>query len=313
MAFLKFIDGRLTGLNMSAEGAPGDGGAPGGSGGVPGVLTFDSSKPFGDQLPEQYRADASFRDIKNFDGLLSQFVNQKKMLGDRGSYVALPKDGDEAGANEFYSKLGRPEAWDKYEIGKRADGSDYSDVDKAFHKELLPTLHKAGLTQKQLDAIRPAWDAVQAKALENSTVQAKAYAQEQLGGLQKEWGTDFDKNVTDAAAAIQHLGGKELAAELNIVKDGKATGDNAQLIRVFAKIGAQLREDGVLKGESPPGDGMGVDQAKQQIQKLEGDPEFKKIYLQKDSIGKYDGKDLTHAQAVEMMRGLYAAAYPSAA
>jgi hypothetical protein len=38
--------------------------------------------------------------------------------------------------------------------------------------------------------------------------------------------------------AAKHLGGKELIADLNLVKDGKATGDNAMLLKVFAKIGA---------------------------------------------------------------------------
>jgi hypothetical protein len=59
--------------------------------------------------------------------------------------------------------LGRPESADKYAIGKKADGSDYDDIDKAFQAKILPVLHQAGVTQKQFDAIRPAIDAMAAE------------------------------------------------------------------------------------------------------------------------------------------------------
>lgn len=304
-----FLNGRIAPLTMSGEGVPGDQG--GGGGAAPSVLSFDSSKPFVDQLPEKYRADANFRDIKNVEGVLDGFVNAQKMLGDR---VALPKDGDEKAAAEFWGKLGRPESADKYQIGKKADGSDYDDTDKAFQKHILPILHKANVTQKQFDTIRPAIDELVVQASGDATRRATEYATAQLDGLRKEWGAGFDENLSDAQAAARHLGGDKLIAELNIVKDGKATGDNAELLRALAKLGKQFREDGVLKGGSQPeGGGMDPAAAKAQIAKLQANEDFKKVWLNKGAIGKVDGKDMTHAEAQAEMTRLYQLANPEAA
>jgi hypothetical protein len=95
------------------------------------------------------------------------------------------------------------------------------------------------------------------------------------------------------------------------VKDGKATGDNAELLRALSKLGKQFREDGVLKGGSTPsGDGMDPAAAKAQIAKLQANDDFKKVWLTKGATGKVDGKDMTHAEAVAEMTRLYQLANP---
>jgi hypothetical protein len=234
------------------------------------------------------------------------------MVGaDKGTILQMPKDGDEKGAAEFWSKLGRPESADKYVIGKKADGSEYGDVDKAFQAKIMPVLHKANLTQKQFDAIRPAIDEMTAEAMGEATKRATEYATGQLEGLRKDWGATYDENLADAQAAARHLGGDKLIAELNIVKDGKATGDNAELLRALSKLGKQFREDGVLKGGSPAsGDGMDPAAARAQIAKLQANDDFKKVWLTKGATGKVDGKDMTHAEAQAEMTRLYQLANP---
>jgi hypothetical protein len=144
-----------------------------------------------------------------------------------------------------------------------------------------------------------------------ATRRATEYATGQLDGLRKEWGASYDENLSDAQAAVRHLGGDKLIAELNIVKDGKATGDNAELLRTFAKLGKQYREDGVLKGGSQPeGGGMDPAAAKAQIAKLQANSDFSKVWLNKGATGKVDGKDMTHAEAVAEMTRLYQLANP---
>lgn len=312
------IDGRIAPLSMSgtgeaaggggaAAGGAAAGGAPAGgapapaAGAAPTSYTFTSDKPFAEQLPEKYRNDPNFRDIKSIDGILDGYVNAQKLVG--ADKIALPKDGDEQAFSDFYNKLGRPETADKYNIGKRADGSDYGEQDKAFQSKILPVLHKAGLTQKQFDAIRPAWDAMAAEAAGAGTKAAETYAAQQVESLKTEWGAAFDDNMSDAQAAIQHLGNEDLIKELNIVKDGKATGDNAQLLKVMAKIGKQMREDGVIgRGGEAQGGALTPDQARDAIKGKRAD---------KDFMAKYGSKDHPeHAQAVQEMTKLYEFAYP---
>jgi hypothetical protein len=184
-----------------------------------------------------------------------------------------------------------------------------------MHAKLLPLLHQAGLTQKQLDAIRPGWDAMMAEVSGAGTKAAETYASGQIEGLKKDWGAAFDDNMTDAQAAVQHFsnGNDALIKELNIVKDGKATGDNAQLLRVFATLGKQMREDGVLKGGGNNGGSgaMSPATAKAEIAKLEKNQDFVKVWRNKDAVGKVDGADMTHADAIKRMTQLYEFAYPS--
>lgn len=320
MSLRKFLDHKIAPLLMSGAddggaGAGGTGGGTGGTGGgAPTTISFASDKPFVDQLPEQYRKDAAFADIKNFEGFVSQFVNQKKMLGDRANLLALPKDGDAQGWNDLYNKLGRPEAADKYNLGKRGEDRDYSDFDKAFHAKILPAVHAAGVTQKQLDAIVPVFNAYADEVQGASLQSAQDYATGQLGGLKKEWGAKYDENMSDAQAALQHLSGgdKDLLAQLNMVKDGKATGDNAGLLKVFAKLGAGLREDGVIGrgGDNGGGGVLEPAQAKTQIAALMKNADFVKVWKTKGATGKVDGKDLTHDDAVGQLGQLYAFAYP---
>lgn len=309
MFLRKFLNGRIAPLTIDD---PLGGG--GGGGGLPAAvapITFDSAKPFVDQLPEKYRSDANFRDIKNFDGLADSFINAQKMVG---SSLQLPKDDDAKGWDGVYSKLGRPESADKYAIGKKADGSDYNDVDKAFQAKIMPVLHQAGISQRQFDVIRPAIDAMAAEEAGASGKRATEYAAAQMDGLKKEWGTAFDDNLANAQEAARHYGGPELIADLNLVKDGKATGDNAMLLKVFAKMGATLREDGVIgKGGAPQGGAMSPADAKTAIKTLETNDDFKKIWLTKGAVGKVDGKDMTHDEAVKRMSELYEFANPAAA
>lgn len=312
MFLRKFLNGRIAPLTIDD---PAGGGGGGGGALAPETFTFAPDKTFAEQLPEKYRTNTAFVDIKNFDGLLSQFDSQKRMLGaDKATLLSMPKDDDAKAWGDMWAKLGRPESADKYAIGKKADGSDYNDIDKAFQAKILPVLHQAGVTQKQFDAIRPAIDAMAAEEAGSSTKRATEFATAQLDGLKKEWGAGFDDNLANAQEAALHYGGKELIAELNLVKDGKATGDNAMLLKVFAKMGAQLREDGVIgKGGAPQGGAMSPADAKAVIKTLETNDEFKKIWLTKGAVGKVDGKDMTHDEAVKRMSELHEFANPAAA
>jgi hypothetical protein len=305
MFLRKFNNGLIAALTMSGGGDGGGGGGGGDAAVAPVVHTFSSDKPFLEQLPEQYRSDPNFKDIKNFDGLVSRYINANKMIGaDKATLLQLPTGDDPKEWDPVWGKLGRPEAPDKYVIGKRADGSDYGDTDKAFQAKILPALFEAGLSQKQLDKVRPAWDAMMTEAAGAGTKAAEAYATVQLDGLKKEWGAAYGDNLSDAQAAVAHFGGDALVNELNIVKDGKATGDNAELLKVFAKLGKTLREDGITgRGGNNSSGAMAPGEAQAAIKAKMGDDKFVAAWRNKEAPG--------HAEAVTDMAKLYGFAYPT--
>jgi hypothetical protein len=285
--------------------AAGAAGAAGGAAASNGAWTFPADKPFAEYLPEKYKADPSFVDIKNFDGLLSQFVNGKKMLGaDKATILQMPKEGDQAGWNDFFAKLGRPEAADKYKVPPRADGKAYSDGDVAMQKAILPILHNAGLSQKQIDAIVPNWNGIADAAAKAQSDADTAAMTKAANDLKAELGTAYEERLALAGEALKHYStelklGDALSAELERTK----LGNSPALAKLLAHLGSQLKEDGVLgKGGGNSG-GTSPAEAKQQIAALQNDPAFMK---------QYSHKGIGHAEAVEKMKSLYQAAYPSA-
>jgi hypothetical protein len=164
--------------------------------------------------------------------------------------IALPgKDAKPGDWDNVWGRLGRPESADKYALPKPANG-DYSDGDKAFQAQMLPLLHKAGVTQRQLDAIVPAWNdiaAAQKTALDGF---ATTFRDKSTTDLTKEFGGEQGfKTQTDLAnRAFTQVFGKDGVKPLTEMRlmDGSYLADNPLLIRAFAKLGGQLQGDGGL-------------------------------------------------------------------
>src|SRR5262249_49330642 len=124
--------------------------------------SFPTDKPFAEYLPEALRADPAFRDIKSFEGLANSYLHAQRMVGaDKATILQLPKgDADDKTWTDFYAKAGRPEKANGYKIPKRADGKDYDAPSQLFHKAIFPTLHEAGLSQRQIEKIVPKWNQI---------------------------------------------------------------------------------------------------------------------------------------------------------
>lgn len=284
---------------------PGGGGNPPPGGGAA-PWAFPTEKAFAEYLPEEFKAEPSFRDIKDFPGLLKTFVSGQKMIGaDKATILALPKEGDEKAWGEFYNRTGRPETADKYKVPGRADGNAYSEADVAFHKQVLPILHKAGASQKLIDQVVPQWNAIIDGIAAQQGEQTKAEMERANGTLKEKWGNAYEDKLKLADTALSHFGeqlklGDALTKELESTK----LGNSPALAEVFAHLGKQLQEDGVIgRGEGGHGGGLSPAEAQQQIAAKQGDQAFMKQYTSKESPG--------HKEAVAAMKALYEAAYPA--
>lgn len=267
----------------------------------------DSQKPFAERLPEKYRNDASFKDIKDENGLYDSFVNAQRMVGlDKNRLAVLPKDDkDAAGWDAFYKAQGRPDTADKYAFGKRADGSDYNEADANFQKQLAPILHKMGVTQRQIDLGRGDWDKLQADLFAAAGDARKADMEKASAALRSKWGGDYDGHLKDAEAAIGHYA-KQLGIGDQLVKELTASnlGNNPALAQVFALMGSQLREDGLLgKGQGGFGDRPSIEEARRKITEKEQAFRANAAFKNKDAPGRQE--------ALEEIAALYEVAYPA--
>ncbi|EIQ00866.1 hypothetical protein OpiT1DRAFT_05423 [Opitutaceae bacterium TAV1] len=229
----------------------------------------------------------------SISSLVGAHKNLEVLLGrDR---VAVPNENATPEEwNAFYSKVGRPEKPEGYEI-KRPDGipdtiwSD--DRAKAFATEA----HKMGLTQKQVAGLI-AWQ------LGDTQTSVQAIEQQQAAkldadqkALKAEWGANYDKNLQAAKHAAVTVGGDALFTD-------PVLANHPGFVRVMAKVGAMISEagggDGAAGARGVSGQFNGDPKA--EIAKIEGDP--------KDPY--YDRSHPQHEARVAYVRSLYERAHP---
>lgn len=139
---------------------------------------------------------------ENADALISSYRELEKHIGaDKNDFIKMPKvgEGETPDYSEVYSRLGRPES---------AEGYELSDSD--FAKAARETLFKAGITKSQAKELESWFNeyskGVQTKAEEARAAELDAKTQAAVEALKKEWGANFEKNQALAKDAVQKFG-----------------------------------------------------------------------------------------------------------
>lgn len=156
---------------------------------------------------------------------------------------ALPAADDADGWNSLYAKLGRPEKADGYEL-PLPEGDDGS-----FAKQTSEWMHAAGLNKQQAQSLATAWNSHQAAQAEAM----QKYQEECVATVKKEWGSNFDANLSQAKAALSTFAPEGFIDYLN--QTGQA--NNPMMLNMLQKIGSAISEDklvGSNKDSSQPGE-----------------------------------------------------------
>ena len=251
---------------------------------------------FHDQITDEtVRNDPSLQSINSLDDLAKSYVHAQHLVGK--DKIALPSnENDHEAWNDVLSKLGRPEKPDGYQLPKPAEDSPVH-IPEGMDQEFSKKAHELGLTNKQARDLF-GWyvsDVAegQHKQFEQQVGEARQSAEQEL---RKEFGNAFTDKVQAAHKAVQTYGGDEVLKVL----ETSGLGNDPNVVRMFAKLGENLREDTV--GGSSPTFGRTPDQATSEMQRLKSDQQFMKVYL--------DDRVTGHAEAVQRMNALYADAYP---
>ncbi len=227
------------------SGAAGNVATGGGAAAAPNLGTPDAGDGAGKSWLEglgDMGKDPSLQMFKDPASLAKSWVNAQKMIG--ADKVVIPgKEATEQDWQNFYSKIGRPESPDKYEV-KDAQGKDL--MDAAFKT----IAHKNGLTANQVKALVQ-WDAERMGGMQKQTETAQmaqlrdsvqAYT-EKLGGEEK-----FKATVDKARIAVRELAPPELKEFL--LKTG--AGSRPEIIDFFAKIHGMMGDDKIRDGTGVP-------------------------------------------------------------
>lgn len=160
---------------------------------------------------------------------------------------ALKLPGENATAedwNKFYSKLGRPESPDKYELKLNTETvpQDFP-YDETSAIEFRKWAHEAGLTPAQAQSLHDKFVGYQAQSFTASREALAKAEGDAHRAIVREWGdpdtSGYRQNVEYLSRAVSQLGIKE-----SLVKGGLVSGDGAvldsKLAFALAKVGKEL-------------------------------------------------------------------------
>lgn len=251
---------------LGGAGAGGDGGTPDGAGGD--NTGGQGGTGFPDHAPEWIRGiegidpeitgDPSLQAVKDIPNLVKSFVNAQKLIGKDKVVIPNENSGEEEWQN-FFSKIGKPEALDKYELSK-LDGLDESFLDgfkqAAFEANLLP---------KQAQKVMEWMHEHESKMDEQYFNQIKETQQKELNDLKTEWGDAWQENVAQANAALSEFGGEEFTKFLK----ESGLGNNPNMIRFMHGLGSKLNKEDNLGNNRPSGGGkISRDEAQKMINEI---------------------------------------------
>lgn len=244
-------------------------------------------------LPEAYRADPTFQDLKDLDGLAKSYKHAASLVGiDRGQVIRLPTSPDAPEWSDVWARLGRPENAEGYKITAPAG------MDDATLTAFRATAHRLGISNDQAASLMEFYGG-SLTALQERDQAAAAVAQaDTTNALRREWGLAYDDQLHSARRAVREVGGD---AMLKLLEDTRL-GDHPDVVRMFAKMGERLAEPNGLKGGGGTMQMLTPASAQAEIRALQADKGFATSLSDRQHPG--------YKAARERWDALHLAAYP---
>ena len=251
-----------------------------------------SSVDWKNSLPDDVKTDPSLADIKDVGGLAKSYIHAQKMVGT--DKISLPtENATPEEMNAFYDRLGRPK---EYEFTKTElpEGMEYNED---MEKQMKALMHSAGLTNKQANDLNNGYLKYMSEQFTNQKTADENQKAEWYKTLKTDLGKAFDEQIDLSQRAARELGGEDFLNWL----DNTGQGNNPMFVKMFAKVGQMMAEAGAEPGK-PQSFEMTPDSARQEIARLQRDPNFMEQYTNKETDG--------HKEAVKKFGRLFEYAYP---
>lgn len=252
-------------------------------------------------LGHDLRQDPTLGRYKSLDDLARGHLETKRKLSEKG--LIPPKDEDpDSVKDEFWNALGRPETPEAYDLGNEEEILDPEAV-----RELLPSAHKLGLTQKQLQGLLETYSEGQERRLQfmlqHQADQEKTWEEE----LRKQWGMAYDKKLEAAGRVMKAFAGTAGLVEIAgaIIPGQGRVGNHPAFLNLLAKIAEGSGEHEGLIGESVRSMTKSPEEAQAEITALKRDEKFLEAWRNK--------RHPAHAEAVDRWNRLHQQAYPEEA
>lgn len=219
-------------------------------------------------LPEEIRSEGVFANFNGVEDLAKSYFNAAKMVGlDKGSVVAIPRDDSKEAWDGVYSKLGRPESPDKYNLDAYKDS-----VDMAELKPWVEKLHSLGFNQKQVDGVFGEFFGKAKEAQEKIAAEKEARYETWGAQVKAEYGMATDQRLDAAINVAEKLAGPEA---VKIIADNPDVFRNPTMVKLLVSVAEKTGEGSILLpgGQKTSGPLSPAD-AKQQLSALQANPEY---------------------------------------
>ena len=223
--------------------------------------------------------DKGYAGVKGWDGpeaVIKSYRNLESMAGNPNKMLKmLDDDASESDINNYYSKLGRPENAQGYEITMPEAGGD-----EALSNFMRDTFFELGLNAEQAKSLSEKWNEFQGSANTNNDQTFQNQINEQTDELKVEWGAKFDHNVNMASQAANQFGISD--EDLDSMEEAMGFKKTMTLLN---DIGKSLGEDSYA-GSPTDTNGFNVlspAEARVKIQELKVDTSFQKRYMAGES------------------------------
>jgi hypothetical protein len=133
-----------------------------------------------------------------------------------------------------------PETPEAYEIP--IDAKD--PVSEALATNFRQWAHKEGLSAAQAKNLAADYDSFGRQVIEAADGERKLAEEKSVALIQKEWGSDFDANLSTAKKAMARFGGEEFAKYLEETR----LGNHPAMLRTMLAVGQAISEDKLEEG-----------------------------------------------------------------
>jgi hypothetical protein len=209
-------------------------------------------------IPLEMKDDGYWKNVEGLPQLVKSYGESQRYMG---SSMRVPGEGaSKEDWDKVYTKLGRPEAPDKYDLTFRDfDGKfEWADTGKDWFKKVA---FENGLNTSQIQGLSDSYALLMIDQATNMSSQDD----EAHEALKTEFGPTYEKKVALKDRAINYLGGEELLTRVN----QSELANDPHFIKAMMRLGDYLAEDQLIVGEV---EGVtGVDSAQRQINEIMAD------------------------------------------
>jgi len=145
----------------------------------------------------------------------------------------------------FYKRLGRPESPDGYELSTIILPKGF-DKDPGADKAFKEMAHGFGLTKAQAKGIHEWAMKTGADTILSARQIMTKQKDEAITALRKEWGGDFDANLSGVQKLIRNFGDDSLVQFLN-----NGPGNDPAMLRFLNRVRGTMRQDTLEDGRVP--------------------------------------------------------------